>query len=195
MNDFFKAIKRSNQKFSCYKSGDKKEKLDLVVEIHHEINEPATENDISFLKKIISDNNDRIVNFYKEANGLKLYCNGDTSGIEIYPIDQLRELNEEWKESFSDFEEDELYDFQKNGVAFGTISQSGNYFVLLDGKVYYSDHDGGDDTILGEDFNEFLDKTVAEPADFLYEMGCYTRYSDGKTAGQWIPKEFSADEV
>ncbi|MEQ9413502.1 MAG: SMI1/KNR4 family protein, partial [Cyclobacteriaceae bacterium] len=148
-----------------------------------------------FLKKLISDNNDQIVNFYKTANGLKLYCNGDTSGIEIYPIDQLSELNEEWKESFSDFEEDELYDFQKNGVAFGAISQSGNYFVLLDGKVYYSDHDGGDDTILGEDFNEFLDKTVTEPADFLYEMGCYTRYSDGKTAGQWIPKEFSADEV
>lgn len=195
MNDFFKAIKRSNQKFSCYKSGDEKEKLDLVVEIHHEINKPASEKDISFLKKLISDNNDQIVNFYKTANGLKLYCNGDTSGVEIYPIDQLSELNEEWKESFSDFEEDELYDFQKNGVAFGAISQSGNYYVLLDGKVYYSDHDGGDDTILGEDFNEFLDKTVTEPADFLYEMGCYTRYSDGKTAGQWIPKEFSADEV
>jgi hypothetical protein len=24
----------------------------------------------------------------------------------------------------------------------------------------------------------------------MYDRGCYTRYSDGKTAAQWIPKQY-----
>jgi hypothetical protein len=195
MTDFFKKIKRENQQFKCYKSGDGKEELKLVVPIHHNLNAPAGGQEIDILKKIVPVDNDQLIEFYKRCNGVKLYCNSDITGIEICPIDKLDELNAEWKESFSDFEEDELYEFQKGGIAFGTISMSGNYFVVYKGSVYYSDHDGGDDTVIGEDVNEFLNKTVDEPADFLYDMGCYTRYSDGKTSGQWIPKEFTADEV
>ena len=42
-------------------------------------------------------------------------------------------------------------------------------------------------------FEEFLDSIVANPADFLYRRGCYTRYSDGKTDIQWIPKQYVAE--
>lgn len=30
---------------------------------------------------------------------------------------------------------------------------------------------------------------VEDPAEFLWARGCYTRYSDGKSDRQWIPKE------
>jgi len=35
---------------------------------------------------------------------------------------------------------------------------------------------------------------VREPVKLLAEeVGCYTRYSDGKTDAQWIPEEFFPD--
>ena len=194
MQDFLRHIKSGNQKFKCYLNSDENETLSLTVDIYNELNPGATDEEISLLTKLIPDNNEQIVAFYKLYNGIKLYCNADTSGLQFYSIGDLKELNDEWKEGHSDFEEDELYDFQKSGFAFGEISHSGNYFILFEGKVFYDDHDGGDDTTAGETFNDFLSKIVTNPADFLNEMGCYTRYSDGKTNGQYIPKVLVADE-
>jgi len=194
MKDFLRHINLKNQKFGCYLNSDDSETLTLTVDIQNELNNSASENEISILKQLIPDNNIEIIEFYKLFNGITLYCNGDTSGLQFYPINSLVNLNEEWKEGHLEFEDDELYEYQKGGVAFGDISHSGNYFVFFDGKVFYDDHDGGDDTPVGETFNEFLSKIVTNPADFLYEMGCYTRYSDGKTNGQYIPKRFIADE-
>ena len=194
MTDFFRQINLRNQKFKCYKAGDKNESLDLTVDIHNELNSGATDDEILLLKTLIPDDNQEIIDFYKLHNGLDLYCNGEVCGLKISPIDDLKELNEDWKEWFSDYEDDELYDFQKGGFAFGEIAHSGNYFVFYEGKVFYSDHDEFEEKDLGNTFNEFLQKTVTDPAEFLYDMGCYTRYSDGKTDGQWIPKQFIADE-
>ena len=194
MQDFLRHIKFGNQKFKCYLNSDENETLSLTVDIYNELNPGATDEEISLLTKLIPDNNEQIVAFYKLYNGIKLYCNADTSGLQFYSIGDLKALNDEWKEGHSDFEEDELYDFQKSGFAFGEISHSGNYFILFEGKVFYDDHDGGDDTTAGETFNDFLSKIVTNPADFLNEMGCYTRYSDGKTNGQYIPKVLVTDE-
>ena len=97
--------------------------------------------------------------------------------------------NAEWREWFDWMEEDEIWEFQKNGVAFGEIVASGNYFVWWNGTVYYSDHDGGDDTPYGRSLSDFLDRIVENPAKFLYDAGCYTRYGDE----QWIPEEYVKD--
>ena len=194
MTDFFRKIKLNNQRFKCYKAGDKSESLDLTVDIHNVLNSGATEKEILLLEELIPDKNKEIVQFYKVHNGLRLYCSGETSGVDICPISDLQGLNEEWKEWFTGYEEDELYDFQKNGYAFGEIAHSGNYFVFYEGKVFYSNHDEFEEKDLGKSFNEFLQKIVTNPADFLLDMGCYTRYSDGKTDEQWIPKKFYADE-
>jgi hypothetical protein len=48
---------------------------------------------------------------------------------------------------------------------------------------------------IARNFEEFLAMICADPADFLYQRGCYTRYSDGNTAIQWIPKEFLDNEI
>ena len=194
MKDFLEHVKLSNPKFKCYLCTDKSETLSLTVDISNELNSGATESEITLLTKLISNDNQEIITFYKAHNGIKLYCNKGTFGLEFYSINGFEKMNEEWKEGLSDYEDDELYDFQKRGVAFGEISYSGNYFIFFEGKVYYDDHDGGDDTPIGETFYNFLSKITANPADFLYELGCYTRYSDGKTKGQYIPKEFIANK-
>jgi hypothetical protein len=56
-------------------------------------------------------------------------------------------------------------------------SAPGNYFVWWEGKVYYSNHDGGDDDPFGDSLSEFLDRIAANPAQFLYDAGCYTCYT------------------
>lgn len=190
MQDFLLHINSKNQKFKCYLNSDENETLTLTVDIYNELNEGATKNDIALLTQLIPENNNEITAFYKLYNGIKLYCNRDTSGLQFYPVGDLLDLNEEWKQEHLDFSEDELYDFQKGGVAFGDISHSGNYFIFFEGKIYYDDHDGGDNTPVGETFNKFLTNIITNPASFLYERGCYTRYSDGNTDGQYIPKEF-----
>ena len=50
------------------------------------------------------------------------------------------------------------------------------------------------ESLLGMGWSEAdMDSIVANPADFLYRRGRYTRYSDGKTDIQWIPKQYVAE--
>ena len=62
------------------------------------------------------------------------------------------------------------------------------------GKIFYADHDGWYESPFAEDFNGFLLHVTQEPARLLAkEVGCFTRYSDGKTDTQWIPEEYFVD--
>ena len=88
-----------------------------------------------------------------------------------------------------------MTDWQRQGIVFGEIPRSGNYFLLPPsgehgGQVFYDDHDGFHEEPIAGSFEGFLDSIIADPADFLYRLGCFARYSDGKTDIQWIPKEF-----
>ena len=85
------------------------------------------------------------------------------------------------------------------GIAFATVPQSGNYFVLpiegpSAGKIFYANHDGWYESAFADDFDGFLAHVVQDPVKLLAEeVGCYTRYSDGKTDTQWIPEEYYPD--
>ena len=86
----------------------------------------------------------------------------------------------------------------KDALAFAEIPHSGNYFTVKisgpnTGKIYYADHDDFDDEPFAESFVDFVARIVADPAQFLYDVVCYTRYSDGKTSTRWIPKEYVAN--
>lgn len=172
-------------------AGDKSESLDYSVNLSSEIHEGSSEEDIKILQRLIPENGQEIFEFYKSYNGVKLFCNKETVGVEFFKANEFVAENEGWKELCSEIDENELCNFEKYGVAFGTIPNSGNYFILYEGKVYYSNHDDMNDSPVTESFNEFLLQIATDPADFLYKMGCYTRYSDGKTDSQWIPKEFA----
>jgi hypothetical protein len=98
-------------------------------------------------------------------------------------------------ESLSGFVAGEDPDQILNGVPFAHVPHSGNYFVMPvsgpnAGKVFYADHDGGYESAFAQGFNDFVFRITTDPASLLSdELGCYTRYSDGKTSTQWIPKE------
>ena len=55
------------------------------------------------------------------------------------------------------------------------------------------DHDGWIEEPIAENFDALLKQIIADPAGFLVERGCYTRYSDEETDTQWIPEEYIAD--
>ena len=82
----------------------------------------------------------------------------------------------------------------KDGSAFGEIPHSANFFAVAAGedagKIYYANHDDFREAPIAADLGELLDKIRSDPADFLYQCGCYTRYADGTTDTQWIPKEY-----
>jgi hypothetical protein len=192
MTNFLDHLNELNPRFIC-DSGDK-ESSDTVFEVSHHLGEESSEEDLeTFATKLSGDSNE-IISFYSMHNGAELYCQNDFPSIEFYRISDMDERNEEWREWFDMYDEDELeeemYEFQRNGYAFGEIGYSGNYFVWHKGKVYYSDHDGGDDTPVADSFEGFLEAKRQQPAQFLYNMGCYTRFSDGKTDIQWIPREY-----
>ena len=96
------------------------------------------------------------------------------------------------------FDEQDLPDWYYRGVVFGEIPHSANYFVIQPegdeaGQIYYCDHDDFVTEPIASSFEELLNTIVNDPPAFLFQRGCYTRYSDGKTDIQWIPKDYIPD--
>ncbi|MCX6923665.1 MAG: hypothetical protein NT154_10730 [Verrucomicrobia bacterium] len=144
-----------------------------------------------------------MVAFYEHHDGFVLYQHvlSDAAGIELLPVDQWGEATEDMRRYFHDLAEKPAIDQDHivTGVAVATVRHSGNYFVLpiqgpAGGKVFYANHDGWYDSAFADDFDGFLAHATREPVSLLNdELGCYTRYSDGKTDAQWIPEEYFAD--
>jgi len=130
---------------------------------------------------------------YEQFNGLVFHCHGETAGLCVAPAADLEELNRDWRSWLVHEDPDQLYEFQRDGFAFATIEASANYFVVHRGQIYYSDHDGGDDELWGENLEAFFDRALSDPVRFLSDAGYYTRYDDGETDVQWIPRVFVHD--
>ena len=90
----------------------------------HEIERPATEADLERLRQLGGES---LVPLYEKCNGLRLCAPDASQGILIYSVGNLASGNAAWKAWLTDLEEDELWDFQKFGLAFGEIAESGNY--------------------------------------------------------------------
>ena len=191
MKDFLNHLRDPNPGFRCRKPGAGNDGDFRDVRVKLECGKPADASDIERLTAMIKSNSDEFVQLYSMHDGMLLYRDEEENGIRFFPIEDFDAYNVHWRAWFEDLEEEELWDFQKDGVAFAEIVYSGNYFVFHDGKVFYSDHDGGDDEPFGNSLSEFLDRIAAEPARFLYEAGCYTRYG----LEQWIPEEYFRDMV
>jgi len=164
----------------------------LTVNLTSLAGAPATLRELEALRDFAGAQYAFLEPLYRELNGVTLHGHRDTFGLVVARVEQLPEFASDWKDSFYE-EEDDLYPFQREGIAFATIAHSGNYFAAHNGKIYYDDHDGGDDSVWGEDLESFFERALLEPAKFLYDAGCYTRYSDGKSDRQFIPEEFLHD--
>jgi len=186
MQKFLDHLRDASPGFRCYKPGSSDSKLERDVRVEHELGAPASKEDIAALRTKLGEGSEQFESLYSQHNGMVLYVGGDDAGIMFYQIDELEERNAEWCERFEEMDENDMWEFQKHGIAFGEIIASGNYFVSWQGKVYYWDHDGGDDEPYGNTLSEFLDRIAENPAQFLYDAGCYTRYG----SEQWIPGEY-----
>jgi hypothetical protein len=178
-----------NPRFRCR---DTSEQHSLVVDLTSTLNPPASAPALDDLKALAGAEYVFLAPLYKDFNGIFFHGHGETFGLVVAPIEELREMATDYRESFY-VDEADLYPFQRDGVAFATIFQSGNYFVCYRGRIYYSDHDGGDDGVWGEDLESFFARALSDPPKFLLDVGCYTRYSDGATDRQFIPEEFLHD--
>jgi len=161
--------------------------------IYH-FGEPADADSLSNLSSLGAD---ALIPFYSQHDGASLFTgrsivNDFYPALRLYSVREFQAKTKEMQESAIAMgtPEEELYNFQKNGIVFGEICRSGNYFVLSNSAVYYSDHDGGDDSPFATSFPLFFERIAENPPKFLYEAGCYTRYSDGNTRNQWIPEVY-----
>lgn len=199
---FLTHIANGSPVFRCYACGDDSEELTLSARLAHTLEEPATADDLQQLRDWLGSHADQFIQLYSLHNGLTLYEDtvGDAEGVCLYPIEDWQDQTEDMKSQFEEMglEPDEQPTGVNNALAFAEIPHSGNYFTVKisgpdTGKIYYADHDDFDDEPFAESLADFVARIVADPPQFLYDVGCYTRYSDGKTSTQWIPKEFVAN--
>jgi hypothetical protein len=167
MDDFLEALLENNSKLSVYirESFGPKHSSELPP---HKIGRPAGSDELEMLRALGGED---LRVLYERCNGLRLCAPDEHSGILIFPIADITTNNMLWKNWFSDLDDDELWDFQKSGLAFGEIIETGNYLVLHDARVFYADHEGaeGDDP-WAQSLSEFFSRIANEPSDFLDRM-------------------------
>ncbi|HXI97338.1 MAG TPA: hypothetical protein VNG73_00220 [Gemmatimonadaceae bacterium] len=165
------------------------------MEISHRLHQAATDSAITKLCSLIPQPSAEVEALYRVHDGMDLYVQGSTVGLALYPVSNWGAATKSFRQdaAASGRLVDELYDFEREGIVIGEPPNSGNVIVLYEGRVYYSDHDGGDDTPLAENFASFLQRIVADPPQLLLDLGCYARYSYGRSETQWIPLRYLHD--
>lgn len=188
--------------FRCYAAGDRTESLAVLARVKHRVGRPATSKALADIDNWLGNAATGLQRFYELHDGLLLYrdTRSDAAGIDFFKSAELDSRTEEMRESMQamGFEQADMPSWFEQGLVFGEIPRSANYFVIQStgdeaGQIFYADHDAYDPAPLAASFDEFLRLIVDDPAGFLNERGCYTRYSDGKTDKQWIPKEYLPD--
>ena len=175
----------------------------FLASIHHILNPPASPASIAQIRQKLGSHASQVADFYKHHDGFVLYhdSKSDAAGIELLPVEQWEEATEDMRDWFDHLADEPESDPDQivTGVAIATVPHSGNYFVMpiqgpSAGKIFYADHDGWYESAFADDFAGFMDRVTRDPVKLLAEdVGCYSRYSDGKTDTQWIPEEFLAD--
>lgn len=192
---------QANPTFICSNGGrSEKTKRTFVAHLRHVLNAPASDEDLAVLRSMLGAHAAQFEQVYAEHDGFILCKDSlsDAAGIEALPIAQWSEAGDDMRQTFEHLDDESDPDHIRTGVAFATAPQSGNYFVMPvegpnAGKVFYADHDGWYEAHFAENFEEFITRVTSDPAHLVAEeLGCYARYSDGKTSIQWIPESYYA---
>ena len=164
---------------------------------------PASSESIDRVRQMLGSHADKVAAFYERHDGFVLYRDtlSEAAGIELLPVEQWAGATDDMRDWFDHLAEEPENDPDHilTGIAIATVPHSGNYFVMpVEGpsaaKIFYADHDGWYESAFADDFDGFLAHVTREPHKLLAEeVGCYTRYSDGKTDAQWIPEEYFPD--
>jgi hypothetical protein len=173
---------------------------EFLITTNSEVLPPANESEIQEIRDRMKEHSLEVIEFYKKYGGIDFHRESENgaSTLCIHPVQNWDELYSEVSEWFEMIDEDELdesgIDWLESCVVFAEVPSSGNYFLIPtagseQGKVIYQDHDGFEPEVYANSFNEFLVKFLSQPIEQVDHLGCYTRYSDGKTNKQWIPVE------
>jgi hypothetical protein len=207
--DFETHLKHAAPGFRCYRCGDRSETPTFLALVRNRANPPADKVALSTIDKLLGAAGAMIKQFYARHDGVLLYEDTlssrwsggefEAAGVAFFSVSEWQDKSAEMRESLlaMGWSEDDMPDWLRQGIVFGEIPHSANYFVIQPsgeqaGKVFYADHDDFQADPIAGSFEEFVDSILADPADFLNRLGCYTRFSDGKTEIQWIPKEYVA---
>jgi hypothetical protein len=191
---FLRHLSDPRPRFECAPAGPPQD-IRVDVNISHRLRPAASGSAITDLRRAISPPNPEVEALYSVHDGMDLYVQGSTVGLALHPVSTWGAATKSFREdaAASGRLVDELYDFEREGIVIGEPPHSGNVLMLYEGRVHYSDHDGGDDTPLAETFGAFLQRIAADPPQFLLDLGCYARYSDGRSDTQWIPVQYLHD--
>ena len=200
MPKFEKFFGQPDPGFWCSAAGDDS-KANFLARVRHETNPPASPEALAEVAGLPEQVSESLKDFYKRRNGFTLYRDtlSEAAGIRLFRIEEWGEAAALMLEAYEHLGEDEDPDHVVDGLVMGEVPQSGNYFVMPTrgaqiGEVFYVNHDGWYEAPFAQDFNGFLLRVIEEPARLLSEeLGCYTRYSDGKTETQWIPERYVPD--
>jgi hypothetical protein len=200
VQEFEEHIKDKAPAFRCYACGDCLERLDFTTRVSHDLNLPASAEALSEIESLLGEAGEPFKQFYGYHNGMVLYRDtlSVAAGVQFYPVEEWPARSQDMREELVEmgWEEDSMPAWLKQGITFGEIPHSANFFVVGvgedAGKIFYADHDDFRESPIAENLAELLDKIRTDPAAFLYERGCYTRYY-GHSDTQWIPKEYVSD--
>ncbi len=189
---FLDHLQEPDARFMC-RTVDSRSGEQLEVPTRHSLGAPADHASLAKLRDLLGAHSAPVEELYSQHDGCELYVQSpEHVGLVLFPIREWEPATERFRAELEEWgrDPDGLFDFERDGLVFGEPPGSGNYFLFYEGAVYYFDHDGGDDTPLADSFHEFLDRIVSDPPQFLEEIGCFARYSDGKTKKQWIPERY-----
>ncbi|MBL8795169.1 MAG: SMI1/KNR4 family protein [Planctomycetia bacterium] len=188
--------------FRCFACGDPSEEPRFLARVINVVGKAGSMTAIAAVDTACSADAPALRRFVQRHDGVMLYQDekSDAAGIEFFKATEWQVRTKEMRESMiaMGFEENDMPEWFHKGVVFGEIPHSGNYFVVQPsgigaGRVFYCDHDDFQTEPLAESLEDLLSLIVKDPPGFLYQCGCFTRYSDGKTDIQWIPMAYIAD--
>ena len=195
-------IRDSAPGFRCYAAGDKTKTPAFLAKVSHKLGSPAKSKSLAANKQISAKAAEPFRELWQLHDGMCLYCDSksDTKGIQFFGAANWQSETETMRSEMSamGFDEAAMPEWFANCTVFGQIPHSANYFAvgtegLGSGQIYYLDHDDYREDPIASSLDALLDMIAADPAKFIHERGCYTRYSDGKTNKQWIPQEYIPD--
>jgi hypothetical protein len=173
--------------------------LNLLANVSNELNATADANALAEIELRLGVFAKSFQRLYGLHNGMTLYIDSKSSAADlcIFPIEDWENQTKGMADQLLDmgWEEERFPPWLPGAIAFGEIRESAYFFVVgtkesYAGQIFYLDHDDYVEEPLAQNLDVFLDMINADPAKFMYQRGCYTRYFDGKTDIQWIPKEY-----
>jgi hypothetical protein len=188
--------------FRCYAAGDRSKNPTFIAVVENRIGAPGSAEALAAVTEAYPAASPILRRFVELHDGVVLYrdTKSEAAGVRIFPTTEWQAQSREMRESMTamGFGEVDMPDWFRTGVVFASIPRSGNYFAFQPsgdpaGQVFYCNHDDFGTKPIAASFEEFLHMIESDPPGFLYRRGCYTRYSDGTTRSQWIPKQYIPD--